>query len=165
MSHTRVLTALLLGACVTAACQSPAAPSPQSPSVAGRWTGTYRVTSCNGGAQACFGLADVYRIQLELADGPAGVTGTIGGEAPLATITGALPASGVQTDSTLSLQASQPYLSQPYQPGVELRNWSTTINTSGTSMSGRFNLTVQFRINNAYPDMWQIEAELVSLTR
>lgn len=95
----------------------------------------------------------------------AGVTGSISGEAPAGNIDGAIPASGEHDDNRLNLQASQSYLPLPYRSGIVVRNWSTIVNAAGTSMSGRFHLTIQFRTNNVYPDTWEIEAEVLSLTR
>ena len=159
------VVAILLG---PLACGTPTDPS--APSVGGRWTGTYRVINCRGGAQACFGLRDSYAIHVELTQTDSGVSGTVAGDVPAGSIIGAIPVTGsLDSSDTLHVRGSQPYIAtrtdRAGQAGVEIDDWATAVDATGSAMSGRFHLTIQFRTNNVYPDIWMVEAELVSLKR
>jgi hypothetical protein len=141
-----------------------------APSVAGRWTGTYRVIACHGGAQACFGLRDSYAIRVELTQTDDGVSGTVAGDVPAGSINGAIDVTGsLDSSDTLHVRGNQPYIAarsdRAGQAGVEIDDWATAVDAAGNSMSGRFHLTIQFRTNNVYPDIWRVDAELVSLKR
>ena len=58
----------------------------------------------------------------------------------------------------------QAYQSLPYTPGIEVRDWSTSM-LGDSSMTGTFHLTLRFRTNNIYPDTWNVEARIAALTR
>jgi hypothetical protein len=144
---------------------TPTTPTLRPVQIAGDWTGTYTIVSCRGGAQACFGLKDSYVIQLKVQQTADGIVGTITGELPIATAADAVPVTGtIDEAGALHVEGVQAYQSLPYTPGIEVRDWSTAM-LGDSSMTGTFHLTLRFRTNNIYPDIWNVDARIAALTR
>jgi hypothetical protein len=181
------LIAVLTAALVAVACGdgSPTTPS-ETAKLTGRWTGTYRVTSCNGGNEACqdSALKSSYPVVLVLNQDERGliVTGSAGSrtsivaDVPVGISNGQLtsnpmPATGSFDSSTRTLQieASQAFnrgdSAGGFQAGIVFSRWNTVVGPSGTTMTGTFQVAVTFERNNAFPSMWTSQAEFISLTK
>jgi hypothetical protein len=98
------------------------------------------------------------------------VTGTFSGEIPAGIGAPISMTGSFDAVRTLHIQGSQPFAYGDFncvgcQTGIAFTNWTTVADDAGMSMTGVFHLTLVFRTTNAYPDNWEIQAEIVSLTR
>jgi hypothetical protein len=182
MSRTLVAVVAVSAIAVSNSCGREALlnePSPAVQPITGKWTGAYRVVSCFGGFEACHDVQPSYVITLMLDQStndtvtgmfsgqiPAGFTNpqVIAESAPIA-LNGSLDAS-----HTLVLQGSRPFVYGDSacvgcQTGVTFTNWMTSVDAAGMSMTGGFRMALIFRTNNAYPNNWTMQCELVSLRR
>lgn len=121
---------------VSVACgDSPTAPTPQIPSIAGQWSGSYRVTTCNENATAtgfCAALGQGGNLVFTPTQSGAAVTGT------LVVGTLSIPVSGnVTAANLLSLAGSGPVLT-----GITLTLTSWQYQITGSQMTGPFGFTV-----------------------
>jgi hypothetical protein len=98
------------------------------------------------------------------------VTGTFSGEIPAGISAPIAMTGSFDAGRTLHIQGSQPFVYGDFncvgcQAGIAFTNWTTVADDAGVSMAGTFHLALVFRTTSAYPDNWEIQAEIVSLTR
>jgi hypothetical protein len=172
---------VLAAALVAVACgeTSPTTPS-ENLTVTGRWAGSYRVTTCNGGNEACQdpALRPSYPITFVLTQDEAGrlVTGTMTADVPVGISNGQLTSTSIPVTGsfdlptrTLHLEGSQPFnrgdSSGGFQAGIVFSQWTTLLATTGVTMTGTFQVAVTFQRNNAFPSIWTSQAEFINLSK
>jgi hypothetical protein len=98
------------------------------------------------------------------------VTGTFSGDVPAGSLTTPMPVAGsIDSMNVLRLQGSQPFVAGVgidrvgHQAGIDL-TWVSEV-SSTTSKTGTLQLLIKFSTTNAYPDEWNIDNQIVTLTR
>lgn len=85
-----------------------------------------------------------------------------------------LPVSGTMDDVILHLQGGQPFVPPPsplscfssYQVGFDIGDWTTTMNSGATSLTGVFRQSITGAyIFSCYVSTIDFQSEIVSLTR